>query len=382
MCSSQIFISYSSGDKIQADVICDALESSGVKCWIAPRDILPGKDYAEGIIEAIESCTLFLLILSESSNASSQVRREVERAGSKNIPIMPVRIDTTEPKNLHKTLEYFIATHHWLDACQGPIQDHLGNISDKVYRFLEGQGPGQNGSFTRRIIEPTIDASRNSSETSISEVPNVRRRNPAMAKTSVLGFVILIVVGGWIFILKERKVPERAKEKPIEAATQNSSEGLWNIWSQLESLSEVAQEDLSVSLNQTSFKLGETVVITCEIQRDGYLNVLNMNKGDDAVTVLFPNAFHKGNKVEAGKRVVIPGESDDFELRAQPPVGKTLVAAFLSEWPLNAYTEGGVTQMNRLFSHMTSAVTRGFVVKAKQTPGKIIAVKVKARIER
>jgi len=194
--------------------------------------------------------------------------------------------------------------------------------------------------------------------------------------------VILIVAGGWIFISKERKVPDRAKEKPIEAATQNSSESLRDIWGQLETLSEAEQEDLSISLNQSSFRIGETVVITCEIQRDGYLNVLNMNKGDDAVTVLFPNAFHKGNKVEAGKRVVIPGEGDDFELRAQPPVGKTLVAAFLSERPLNAAAGEGVTQMNRLFSHMTPAVTRGFVVKAKQTPGKIIAVKVKARIER
>ena len=382
MCSSQIFISYSSSDKIQAEAICDALESSAVKCWMAPRDILPGKDYAEGIIEAIESCTLFLLILSASSNASSQVRREVELARRKNFPVMPVRLDTTEPKNLHKTLEYFIATHHWLDAGHGPIQNHLGNISDKVHRFLERQGQGQNDGLTRRRIEPTRDATRNSSEASISATPTARRRNPALSKTSILGFVILIVAGGWIFISKERKVPDRAKEKPIEAATQNSSERMWNSWDQLESLSTVAQEELSVSLNQTSFKLGDTVVITCDVQRDGYLNVLNMNKGDDAVTVLFPNKFHKNNKVKSGKRVVIPGEGDDFELRAQPPVGMTLVAAFLSERPLNASNEEGVSQINRLFSYMTPAVTRGFVVQATQTPGKIIAVKIKAHIER
>ena len=197
---------------------------------------------------------------------------------------MPVRIDGTEPKNLHKTLEYFIATHHWFDASQGQIQDHLGNISDKVYHFLEMQGTGQNGKRARQSIETASDGSDNSPEPPTPAASTVLPRKSAMSKVSMLGFVILIVVGSWIFISKEGKVPEKAKEKPIEAATQNSSDTLWNIWGQLGPLSGAAQEDLSVSLNQSAFKLGETVVITCDVQRDGYLNVLNMNKGDDAVT--------------------------------------------------------------------------------------------------
>ena len=44
-----VFISYSSKDKPVADAACATLESSGVRCWIAPRDVAPGVAYAESL---------------------------------------------------------------------------------------------------------------------------------------------------------------------------------------------------------------------------------------------------------------------------------------------------------------------------------------------
>jgi hypothetical protein len=49
------FISYASQDKAVADAVCAALESAGVACWIAPRDVTPGAFYAESIVHAIDS---------------------------------------------------------------------------------------------------------------------------------------------------------------------------------------------------------------------------------------------------------------------------------------------------------------------------------------
>ncbi len=65
-----VFISYSNHDKPTADAICAALEANGIRCWIAPRDILPGSDWGEAIIDAIHACRAMLLIFSSSSNAS------------------------------------------------------------------------------------------------------------------------------------------------------------------------------------------------------------------------------------------------------------------------------------------------------------------------
>jgi hypothetical protein len=73
---SKVFISHSSNDRAIADVICKRLESAGIKCWIAPRDIEAGSDWTEGIIEGIDSCRVFVLIFSGNANVSEHVRRE------------------------------------------------------------------------------------------------------------------------------------------------------------------------------------------------------------------------------------------------------------------------------------------------------------------
>ena len=48
-----VFISHSHADKPAADAACAALEAKGIRCWIAPRDINPGQDWAASIVEAI-----------------------------------------------------------------------------------------------------------------------------------------------------------------------------------------------------------------------------------------------------------------------------------------------------------------------------------------
>ena len=50
-----VFISYSSQDKPVADAVCAGLEAAKIRCWIAPRDVRPGMDYASEIIEAIKT---------------------------------------------------------------------------------------------------------------------------------------------------------------------------------------------------------------------------------------------------------------------------------------------------------------------------------------
>jgi WD40 repeat protein len=131
-----VFVSYSSHDKPSADAACATLESVGIRCWIAPRDILPGADYGEAIIDAIEGAKVFVLIFSGSANASPQIKREVERAVSKSIPIIPVRIENVLP---NKSLEYFISTPHWLDAFTPPLEAHLKQLAASVQTLLKAE---------------------------------------------------------------------------------------------------------------------------------------------------------------------------------------------------------------------------------------------------
>jgi hypothetical protein len=128
-----VFISYASRDKPVADAVCAALEGRGIRCWIAPRDILPGLDWGAAIIGAITDCRVMILVFSSHANRSPQISREVERAVSKGITIIPLRIEDVPPA---KSLEYFISTPHWLDALSRPIERHLDPLADTVQLLL------------------------------------------------------------------------------------------------------------------------------------------------------------------------------------------------------------------------------------------------------
>lgn len=124
-----LFISYSSEDKDLAHHVLSFLESRGHKCWIAPRDILPAADWAESIIDAIDSSSGMVLLLSRHSNESPQVRREVERAVSRGITIYPLLVERIE---LSKWMQYYISAHHWHDASDVSLSRRLEELLDAI----------------------------------------------------------------------------------------------------------------------------------------------------------------------------------------------------------------------------------------------------------
>ncbi len=131
-----VFISYSSKDKPAADATCAVLEARGIRCWMAPRDIVPGADWGESIIDAIHGARAMVLVFSTNANNSVQIKREVERAINKAIPVIPLRIENVVPV---KSLEYFLSTPHWLDAFSPPLERHLNYLADVIQSVLDGK---------------------------------------------------------------------------------------------------------------------------------------------------------------------------------------------------------------------------------------------------
>jgi hypothetical protein len=134
------FISYSSQDKTAADATCAVLEAAGIRCWIAPRDIRTGQEYGAAIIEAIDHCQIMVLVFSSSANASRQIHREIERAVSKGVSILPVRIEEVTPT---KSMEYFLGAIHWLDALTPPLEKHLQKLAETIQAMLKADGDGR-----------------------------------------------------------------------------------------------------------------------------------------------------------------------------------------------------------------------------------------------
>ena len=128
-----VFLSHSAKDKPVADAICARLEQSGIRVWIAPRDIQPGANWGEAIIEALEGCRAMVIVFSASANASPQVLREVERAVGKGVAVIPFRIEDVKPS---KAMEYFLSSPHWLDALTPPLEAHVDALVASVGALL------------------------------------------------------------------------------------------------------------------------------------------------------------------------------------------------------------------------------------------------------
>lgn len=127
--SKQVFISYSFDEKNYADLLCDRLESAGITCWIAPRDIRAGQSWAEAIVSGIDGSALLLLLLSARSNDSRYVVREVELADGRGKPLFTVRLEDIRPSG---AMEFFLRLPQSVDCFRDAFETRLGYVVEMV----------------------------------------------------------------------------------------------------------------------------------------------------------------------------------------------------------------------------------------------------------
>ena len=131
---ADVFISHSNKDKATAEAMCHQLEANGIRCWIAPRDIEFGSDWTAGITQGISTCKVFVLVFSDSANTSDHVRREVAKAFSLGLAVIPFRTEEVTP---NRSLSYFLETVHWLDAFPSPADSYFGALAEQIKRLLQ-----------------------------------------------------------------------------------------------------------------------------------------------------------------------------------------------------------------------------------------------------
>jgi hypothetical protein len=192
-----VFISYSTQDKAVADAACATLESRRIRCWIAPRDVVPGLSYAEALIDALNRSRIMVLVFSASANSSPQVMREVERAVNKGIPIIPFRIENVTPS---KAMEYFLSAPHWLDALTPPLEKHLQRLADTVQALLtEVEKP------SREDVEPEPPVIKPSTQA-------IRRKKTRLRYIVIGSLAIALVAVGVFFLVdwlgRQEEVPD------------------------------------------------------------------------------------------------------------------------------------------------------------------------------
>ena len=129
-----VFVSYSTRDKIATDQAVEFLEKNKIRCWYAPRDITPGADWGKEVTNAINLSKMVLLVFSSNSNHSQRVLDEINYAISKEMQVLPFRIENAAPSG---ALMLHLSSRHWLNAYDPSWKDYLDDLHNLVSSMLE-----------------------------------------------------------------------------------------------------------------------------------------------------------------------------------------------------------------------------------------------------
>jgi TolB-like protein/Flp pilus assembly protein TadD len=137
-----VFISYASQDAALAHALVEALELCGLRCWIAPRDVIAGSLFAEAIVRAINEAKVFVLVLSVHAGASPHVGKEIERASAKRRPIIALRADSAP---LSPAFEYYLSESQWIDLGSRLTDATTASLVGAIRRHLDHAAVGAPG---------------------------------------------------------------------------------------------------------------------------------------------------------------------------------------------------------------------------------------------
>ena len=195
-----VFISYSTKNKNVADAVVSDFEHHGIKCWYAPRDILPGEEWVTAITNALEGSKALVLIFTDESNNSRQVMNEIAVAFNAGITIVPFRLTDEQ---MSSELEYYLTRVHWLDAVSKPLKKNISALREYIDVIIKTE----NGAVPEKP----------------KTAEEIAREKKAKKRDKILSYifvaaVLLIFIVGFIDVYKsiKRSKDEKAFEKALE----------------------------------------------------------------------------------------------------------------------------------------------------------------------
>ncbi len=209
--NADVFVSYSSKNKNVADAIVAEFEKNGIRCWYAPRDIMPGESWVSAITDALQSVKVQVLVYTAESNASRQVMNEVAVAFNAGKTIVPFRL--TEEK-MSSEFEYYLSRVHWLDAMASPLNDNISQLRQYVEVILSG-------------VDKVYAAGAGTAVPPVQPVPSVQ--SAPKRKPLALGLIIgicaaLLVLVPVIVLLSARALYSGYDARPTEVVLKDGTD--------------------------------------------------------------------------------------------------------------------------------------------------------------
>lgn len=160
-----VFISYSSKNQQMADSVRLLLKENNISCWMAPYDIPAGSRYAYVINDALERCSCLLLLLTNASQMSQFVEREIERAITYKKPILPMQLEDLE---LNSGFKFYIGNSQIIAVPE--IRSDAPEFLQILAGIKEFLGCNDDETLERTVVSARTEEKKNCQVTIFSPV--------------------------------------------------------------------------------------------------------------------------------------------------------------------------------------------------------------------
>ncbi len=130
--ATDVFISYYSKDQDQAEMVRASLEKNQISCWMAPDSIPGGSNYAKAIPSGIKQAQVFVLVMSERTQSSIWVPRELDIAVNAKKLIIPFLLEDVE---LTDEYNFYLIGSQFVRAYLG-MEEKLQELAKRIQSVL------------------------------------------------------------------------------------------------------------------------------------------------------------------------------------------------------------------------------------------------------
>ena len=120
--NAEVFISYASEDRLRILDLVERLRGARVSVWIDQMGIEGATMWSQEIVEAIDSCKVLILAISQRSTESENVVKELALASERRKKILPVCLDAS---GIPKSMEYQLAGIQRVEYVEGGEEQGL-----------------------------------------------------------------------------------------------------------------------------------------------------------------------------------------------------------------------------------------------------------------
>jgi len=160
----RLFVSYSHCTA-EVEFFVRNVESQGLSCWFAPRDLRHGAAWAGKVADAIHDACGFVLLLNADAAASEHCAREAVLAMEGGIPMWLVRLDGSP---LSGSLAYCYAGLHYTSWQEFDFSDFFGEVTRRGLLPMQLLRPVAESSEVEEALEDA-EAARRDGEDDLAE---------------------------------------------------------------------------------------------------------------------------------------------------------------------------------------------------------------------